>query len=212
MAGAYAAAGALALLGRPGFHHFDVDWTGALLSGIELDISVFLHRASRPRDPGVDASGRDPQAGLQSGAFPAGAFRCADGFVVPGTVRPLDWSLQCEIYGRSDLLEDERFSIRNRWAHRHELAAEIQPWYDAHQKREIFEMGLSKGWAVAMVVTAGDVLDDPHMTERGFVGDVTVNGDAASAAVVPVRPWKASNLTVRPADGANPRLVRIAAG
>ena len=80
----------------------------------------------------------DRQAGFQVGAFPAGVFRCKDGHVIPGTVRPIDWDLQCGVYGRPDLLADERFGARHRFANRDELRAELQPWYDApHQGRDL---------------------------------------------------------------------------
>src|SRR5436190_5234075 len=196
LAGGFAAASALAAFGRQptGLTHVDVDWLTAVLTGAEGDVAQFLHQASIGVDP--------PETPHGGGVFPAGVFRCADGYVVPGTVRPIDWKLQCEIYGRADLLEDERFHIRHRWRNRDELRSEIQPWYDAHTKREIFTAALDEGWAAAMVMTAGDAVDDPHLTERGFLGPSTQE----PAATIPARPWLATPSSNREGDFAMPDL------
>jgi crotonobetainyl-CoA:carnitine CoA-transferase CaiB-like acyl-CoA transferase len=184
MAGAYAASLVLGCLGRysqatPGMTHVDVDWGSAMLSGVELDLSVVLHRGRRlPRDG--ERAPRDGErarrAGLGAGAYPAGAFPCADGYVIPGTVRPIDWELQCAVYGRPDLVDDSRFSWRHRLENREALRAEIEPWYRARTKHEIFEAALEKGWAAAMVMTAEDTLSDVHLAARGFLAECELDG------------------------------------
>ncbi|HVF32763.1 MAG TPA: CoA transferase, partial [Acidimicrobiales bacterium] len=171
LAGGFGVAAALTALAEPGGHHVDVSWVGSILTGVEAAVAAHLHTADRPRRTPAEPDGRDPQAGFQVGAFPAGVFRCKDGHVIPGTVRPVDWSLQCGVYGRPDLLEDDRFRYRHRFANRDALRAELQPWYDARTKREIFGAALEAGWALGMVMTAEDALDDPHLAARGFVGD-----------------------------------------
>jgi len=191
LAGAYAAAASLAALAGGGFHHVEVTWVGAMLSGAEAGLSAYLQRASATgASAGRDDARGDRQAGIQAQAFPAGAFRCADGHVVPGTVRPVDWELQCAVYDRRDLLDDERFSWVGRWENREQLVAELRPWYDAHTKREIFLAALDADWAAAMVMTAADAMEDPHLAERRFL--TTVHG--AASAVVPGRPWRAPSI------------------
>lgn len=182
LAGGYAVAAALTALADPAGagHHLDVSWVGAILTGVEGGICAYFHTAGAPPREAAARGERDPQAGFQVGAFPAGVFRCADGYVIPGTVRPLDWTLQCGVYGRPDLLDDERFAGRKRWDNRDALRAELQPWYDAHTKREIYARALDAGWALGMVMTAGDALDDPHLAARDFLrSDGTVS-----------RPWR----------------------
>ncbi len=188
LAGGFGVAGALTALADPdrAGHHIDVSWVGAILTGVEAGIGTFFHVAEQPpRPPPPD--GRDRQAGFQVGAFPSGVFRCADGHVIPGTVRPLDWELQCRVYDRPDLLEDERFRGRMRFTNRDALRAELQPWYDRHTKRDIFGRALDAGWALGMVMTAEDALADPHLAAREFLGPVEVAG---ATATVPARPWR----------------------
>jgi crotonobetainyl-CoA:carnitine CoA-transferase CaiB-like acyl-CoA transferase len=175
LAGAYGVAGALTALAERGRgHHVDVSWVGSILTGVEGAIAAYLHAAEQPK-----VEGGDRQAGFQVGAFPAGVFRCKDGHVIPGTVRPIDWDLQCQVYDRPDLVHDERFDARHRFANRDELRAELQPWYDDHTKADIFAKALDTGWACGMVMTAGDALTDPHLEARGFLGPSGV-----------ARPWR----------------------
>ena len=186
LAGGFAAASVLAVLGGGG-HEVEVTWVDAALTAVEAGLASFLHQASAPPPPD-GANGA--QRAIQDGAFPSGAFACADGAVIPGTVRAVDWTLQCAIYGRPDLEADERFRWDRRWQHRDELRAELQPWYDARGKREIFAAALESGWAAAMVMTAGDVSTDPHLVERRFLSEVT----GAVDAVVAGRPWRAAGI------------------
>src|SRR5579884_2681766 len=188
LAGAYAAAGALAGLAA-GARQVETTCVGAALTGVEGAAATYLNSASAPK---VSEEGEARQAGFQARAFPAGAFACADGYVIPGTVRPEDWALQCKVYGRPELADDERFGWYTRWENRQALMDEIGPWYAARTKREIFEAALAHGWAAGMVMTGADALSDPHLSERGFLGRVT--GGGADGAMVPVRPWRAPGL------------------
>ncbi len=187
LAGAYAATGGLALLAEGGARHLDVAWTSALLSGVEGALSVALHS---------DGAGpaRERQAGIQYGAFPSGVFRCADGHVIPGSVRPVDWTLQCQVYGRPDLLGDPRFDRKNRLRNHAELRELVQPWYDARGKREIFRAALDAGWAAAMVLTARDALGDEHLRARGFLAEASQGERRFS---VPAAPWRGEGLPAR---------------
>jgi crotonobetainyl-CoA:carnitine CoA-transferase CaiB-like acyl-CoA transferase len=182
LAGAYGVAGALTALALPGSHHVDVSWVASILTGVEGGTCAYLHGADQPRSPSADR-----QQGFQVGAFPAGVFRCQDGHVIPGTVRPIDWDLQVGVYGLPELLDDERFDARHRYTNREELRAILQPWYDEHTKTEIFGAALDAGWACGMVMTAADALADAHLADRGFLGVVDADGVTATA---PVRPWR----------------------
>lgn len=182
LAGAYAAAAALGGVGRHA--HVEVSWVGAACSAVECQAAATLYGATAPG--GDEHAEERRQAGFQTYTFPSGAFRCADGHVVPGTVRGKDWILQCELYGRPELVVDPRFTWRDRWRNREALRAEIAGWYLARTRREIFDRALDAGWSAGMVLSAGDVLTDPHLRARGFFGEVT----GAARGPVVARPWR----------------------
>ncbi|KAA2265812.1 hypothetical protein F0L68_04450 [Solihabitans fulvus] len=197
LAGAYAAALVLAgLAAHAG--RAEVTWDEALLSAFESHVAADLYTLTSGR--GDDPEERRRNAGRLARTYPSGVFACADGHVIPGTVRAQDWIRQCEVYGRPELPYDPRFVFARRWANRELLAEELRPWYLARSRREIFAAALRSGWAAGMVLTAGDALADPHLRERGFLGLVRCPGPpatpsqdtapGATGARVAVRPWR----------------------
>ena len=113
-----------------------------MITGIEGNFTRFLHTGIEP-----PPSGSHPAA-----QFPFGALRCADGFVVPGSVRAHDWEMQAILYEMPELLTDERFATpAGRAANKQALWDLIQPWYDAHTKQEIFGGALDLALAMGML-------------------------------------------------------------
>ena len=183
MAGALAATAALSSL-RTDTQHLEVSWLAAFLGSVELALADALH-CERPRQP----VGAHPPS-----AFPSGAIACADGFVTPGSIRAVDWEMQCLFYGRPDLVDNKEYSSRQkRVDHIDELWDIIRPWYAERNKADIFQLALDTPWAVGMVMTPTDAIDDPHLRERGFVQPVTTP-DGPAEAIVSV--WRGDGLPV----------------
>ena len=188
LTGAYAAVAALAARHADAFQHFDLAWIACGATGVEAPFADWLQTGRR----------RAPAGAHPAHLYPTGALPCADGYVVPGTIRIHDWSAQCAIYGREDLIEDSRFRRRGvRAAHVRELWDEIGPWYARHTRREIFDRAVERQWALGMILTAADALDDPHLAARGFLGTVETEAGPVTAAV---RPWRTEGIPVSPPD------------
>ncbi len=184
-AGATAAVGALAALRRGGARHVEVTWLAALLVANELHLA----------DSNVSGVRDQPVGPFPTTAFPGGALPCAEGFIVPGSFREIDWELQTLLYEVPGLAEDERFRTRaSRAAHREELWALIRPWYAARTAQEVFDLALSTPWTVGKIMTGTDALTDPHLAVRGFLGPVRV-GDGGEVTV-PLRPFRGPDLPV----------------
>lgn len=182
MAGAYAAASALAALGDDEFHHLDVDWASCIATGVEGGFERSLQTQAD-----IPPAGPHPRH-----VFPSGAIACADGHVVPGTVRRHDWESQVRLYDMPHLLGDERFKHRGARAQNwRALYDAIAPWYAPREKRDIFTAALDLGLALGMVVTSTDVLSDEHLLARGFLTA------ADGAFVAPGAPWRTDGLPVK---------------
>ncbi|WP_419864597.1 CoA transferase [Candidatus Poriferisodalis sp.] len=182
-AGGLAAWAAHLILRRPEAH-MDVSWLGALLTAVELCYCDALH-CERPR-PLV---GPHPPT-----AYPSGAIRCADGYVCPGSLRRDDWEMQCLHIGVPEWIDDPELSHRHRRARHIEVIREvIEPWYAARTKRDLFQFALDTPWAVGMVMTPLDALNDEHLAARGFLGDVAT---PSSTVTAPIRPFAAAGLPV----------------
>ena len=183
------AAGGLAstmvqLIGRTDASHIDVSWLGALLTATELCYGDALH-CQRVRSK----VGAHPPT-----AFPSGAIKCKDGHFAPGSIRPIDWEMQCLFYGLPEWIDDPE--LRDRLKRRHHIPMiwdHIAPWYLEREKEEIFELALSSPWAAGMVMTPLDTLSDPHLSARGYLGSIETQ---QGSAIGPIRPFRAPGLPV----------------
>ena len=183
-AGATGAVAALAALRLPGARHLDISWLAALLTSNELHLA----------DGIVSGLRRRPVGPFPTTAFPGGALPCADGFVVPGSFREIDWQMQAALYGLPELLDNERFASRSsRAVNREELWALIQPWYAQQTKQEIFDLALETPWTVGKVISGTEALTDPHLAARGFLGPIETLGETLT---VPLRPFRGPGLPV----------------
>lgn len=184
VAGGLAAAAAHLIL-RSDAAHVDVSWFGALLTALEICYGDALH-CQRPR-PLV---GAHPPT-----AYPSGAIACADGFITPGSIRPVDWEMECLFWGIPEWIDDPDYAHRHRRAQRvDEIAKRVLPWFAARTKRELFQLALDTPWAAGMVMTPLDAQSDEHLEARGFLAEVTLpDGQTATA---PVRPFVATGLPV----------------
>lgn len=174
-AGASAATAALSLL-RTDAVHVDVPWLDTFLTSVELVYADAL-QCERPRTP----VGPNPPS-----AFPSGALPCKDGHVTPGSLRAVDWEMQCLLYGLPELVDDPEYTSRQkRVAHVDELWQKIKPWYAERTKREIFQFSLDTPWSVGMVMKPTDALADDHLEARGFLGEVATADGPRTAPVLP---------------------------
>ena len=100
--------------------HIDISWLGALLTATELCYGDALH-CQRVRS----LVGAHPPT-----AFPSGAIKCNDGHVAPGSIRPIDWEMQCLFYGLPEWVEDPDLRNRlRRQSHIQMIWEQIEPWY-----------------------------------------------------------------------------------
>jgi len=99
------------------------------------------------------------------------------------------WQALASLMARLDLLADNRFRTEtSRHANRTALDAEVERW-SGTREAEAASAALQKvGVAAHLSCTAQDIVDDPHLRERGMVVDVTdMAGNTRAALSVPVR-------------------------
>ena len=177
-AGGLAASAALAAL-RSDITHVDISWYAAMLTTVEIVYFDALHTGRR----------RQPVGAHPPSAFPSGAIPCLDGFVNPGSIRPVDWEMQCLHYGTPEWIDDPDYAHRHRRPDRiPEIWERIAPWYAERTKREIFQHALETPWAIGMVLTPTDALADEHIQARNLWGPVAIETstpDQAAAAEIP---------------------------
>lgn len=108
------------------------------------------------------------QAGLSSA--PYNAFQTKDGWVAIHVVTEGHWQNLLRAMGRADLLEDERFSTNDaRTRNMEATEALVTAWTLGLGKMEVVAAAKRYKIPVAAVRNAVEVMNDPHMHERGML-------------------------------------------
>ena len=124
----------------------------------------FLHNS-----PG----GVPPRTGNRHGGLaiaPYNVYAAQDGYIAIITVVETHWTNLLEAMGRQDLKGDPRFaSNAKRVEHMQEVDALIEAWTRTLPKYEAFAITRRHRVPSAPVRDLGEVMNDPHMHERGML-------------------------------------------
>lgn len=110
---------------------------------------------------------------------PANVFPCRPGgpndyvyvFVMPTTQSM--WDNLLKAMGREELLEDERFAdITQLYRYNDEIEAMVSEWTQKHTKYEVMDILGQCGVPTGACLDTLEVLNDPHLRQRGMVVDV----------------------------------------
>jgi formyl-CoA transferase len=116
-----------------------------------------------------------PRRGSRVGAGVIGdTFKCAPGgpndYVYMLCTSPDMWEAMWKTMGRADVLGDPRFADRKeRVNHMDELVAIIENWTGQRTKHEVMRLMGEAGVPCGAVLDTVELLNDPHMKERGMV-------------------------------------------
>jgi crotonobetainyl-CoA:carnitine CoA-transferase CaiB-like acyl-CoA transferase len=101
---------------------------------------------------------------------PHECYRCKgeDQWVDLAVYSDEEWRKFCHIIGNPALADDERFadSVR-RWQNRDELDSLVEAWTVQHDHYEIMHVLQKAGIAAGAVLSSVELLNDPHLKERG---------------------------------------------
>lgn len=182
-AGAYAASTVLAALMQARLSgkgtHIDVPMLGASLGFSALQVSEYF---------GTD---KDP---LRLGAAhprnaPYERFRARDGHFALAAGNQALWRRVCDVLGRADLLEDERFrTIGERAANQAALRAILEAEFIGRDVKEWLQLLSAQGIPCAPINSYSEALVDPQVTHMGWIEKINLpSGAETKTFVCPVR-------------------------
>jgi len=139
--------------------------------GQHVDVSIQECLASQVNSHFVSLAYRDQdthrhgnQMGL-GGATVSVVQPAQDGFI---QIFSRPWDVFFQAIGRPELKEDPRFEPSQRQYHIDEFEAAVVGYTIAHTKQELFLASQTQGLPWAPINAVPDLLDDPHLRERGF--------------------------------------------
>jgi formyl-CoA transferase len=135
-----------------------------------------------------------PRRGNRLGGGAVGdIFKCAPGgpndYVYMLCTSPEMWQSMCNVIGKPEVPEDPRFKERkDRGKYMDELTAIIEEWTTKRTKHEVMKLMGDAGVPCGAVLDSVELLNDPHMKERGMV--VTVDHPVRGKFTMPGCPVK----------------------
>jgi crotonobetainyl-CoA:carnitine CoA-transferase CaiB-like acyl-CoA transferase len=160
---------------------------------VGLQANQLTLHLNKPSDlPKPDAAPKAKQRkGVGFATQPSDAFRAADGYLVISAYVPKHWAKLCEIIGRPDLLDDQRFvDQRARALHYPELTEELESALAAKTAAEWVELLQQGGLMACLTYTWKQVVHTPLFAENELavhVGDVGGGDEALTVIRTPAR-------------------------
>jgi crotonobetainyl-CoA:carnitine CoA-transferase CaiB-like acyl-CoA transferase len=156
------------------------------------DVAVGLQASQLTIHLNKPSEGPKPNAKRRKGVGlatqPSDAFRAADGYLVISAYMPKHWAKLCEIIGRPDLVDDERFiDQRARSINYPELTEELESALAAKTAAEWVELLQEGGLMACLAYTWKQVVDTPLFAENELALRAGTGDDAVTVIRMPAR-------------------------
>ncbi len=125
---------------------------------------------------------------------PHGVYRCQgeDQWVSIAVATDEEWEAMAKVMGHPEWSEDERFSeALQRWSNQDVLDQLIQGWTERYTHYEVMHALQAVGVAAVATFTSTELMDDPHIKDRGFF--VQTDHPVIGPQVLTGPSWKVSD-------------------
>ncbi|OBF20057.1 acyl-CoA transferase [Mycobacterium kubicae] len=151
-------------------------------------LTMHLNRPSEPRPKPAGAPNTKRRKSVGFATQPSDAFKAADGYLVISAYVPKHWAKLCEIIGRPDLLDDERFvDQRARALNYPELTEELEKALAGKTAAEWVALLQEGGLMACLAYTWKQVVDTPLFAENDLALRVGAGEQAVTVIRTPAR-------------------------
>jgi len=180
--GAFAAMAALWYREKSGMgQHIDLSMQEAMISILENAIVRWT----------IGGIIQSPIGSMNPNDAPMGAFRCKDGYIIICTVGDEHWHRFCRALGREEWIDNQEYATKQlRWAKKYILQEQIENVTTQYTVREVEGMMEKGRVANSRIMNIKDVVEDPHLKERGYFAEV--DHPIIGKAIVQGMPFKMS--------------------
>jgi benzylsuccinate CoA-transferase BbsF subunit len=121
---------------------------------------------------------------------PHNVYPCAgrDRWIAITVSSEAEWDALKQVMGAPPWALDPRYdSAHGCWQNRHELDREVADWTAAQDDQELARLLQARGVCAGAALTAADLVNDPHLKERGFLQELERAGGLQTFAGRPFR-------------------------
>ena len=121
---------------------------------------------------------------------PHNVYPCAgdDRYIAISVSSDAEWRALKQAMGSPDWARDTRYdSVEGRWQHRHELDRKLGEWTSAHDDKKLMGSLQAQGVCAGAVMSAADLVDDPHLKQREYIQTIERAGGQRKYARRPFR-------------------------
>jgi crotonobetainyl-CoA:carnitine CoA-transferase CaiB-like acyl-CoA transferase len=152
-------------------------------------LTIHLNKpGDQPKPKSAPAPNAKKRKGVGFATQPSDAYRAGDGYLVLSAYVPKHWAKLCQIIGRPDLLDDERFiDQRARALNYPELTEELESALAAKTAAEWVALLQEGGLMACLAYTWKQVVDTPLFAENDLALRVGSGDDAITVIRTPAR-------------------------
>jgi benzylsuccinate CoA-transferase BbsF subunit len=121
---------------------------------------------------------------------PHNVYPCAgsDRWIAIAVSNDAEWTALKQVMGEPAWAQDPRYdSVQGRWTHRHELDGKLAEWTATREDKNLMRTLQANGVCAGAVLTAGDLVEDPHLAHREFIQLIRRAGGLRTYAGRPFR-------------------------
>jgi crotonobetainyl-CoA:carnitine CoA-transferase CaiB-like acyl-CoA transferase len=121
---------------------------------------------------------------------PHNIYPCAgeDRWIAIAVANDDEWAALKEVMGSPGWADDARYdSMQGRWQHRHDLDRELAAWTAPRDAKELAGLLQENRVCAGAVLTAADLVEDPHLKEREYMQTIDRAGGRRTYAGRPFR-------------------------
>ena len=121
---------------------------------------------------------------------PHDVYPCAgsDRWIAIAISNEAEWAALKQVMGAPSWAQDPRYdSAERRWQNRHELDRNVATWTATQDDKDLVRLLQAHGVCAGAVLTAADLVDDPHLKQRGSLQEVERAGGRRIFATRPFR-------------------------
>jgi len=163
--------------------HVDLAAREVATSFIGDALLQFAATSTAPGRQGNDAANKAPH----------NVYPCAgkDSWVSIAVATDMEWRGLAGALGRPDWLTNPKYAeAGTRWQNRKDLDAEITAWTCDRKREDVARMLQAAGVAAFPSYTSQDIVDDPHLNQRGAIQ--SLNSPEGQSRKVVGPPWRFS--------------------